>query len=69
MVMHTSFIRYGDFGPDYLPGPFTSKQIADNLGIRGPWKVAAAAWRLGIHSTTYTGKEAVRIAKELQGCA
>lgn len=69
MRTHTSFVRYGDFGPTFLPGPFTTRQIADNIGLRGPWKVAAVAWRLDLHTTTYTGKEATRIMKEIQGCA
>lgn len=69
MRTYTPFVRYGDFGPDFLPGPFTAKQIADNLGIRGPWKVAAVAWKLGIHTPTYTGREATRIAKELHNLA
>jgi 2-hydroxychromene-2-carboxylate isomerase len=69
MRTYTSFVRYGDFGPDYLPGPFTIKQIADNLGIGDPEEVTAAARRIGINGSTYTGRQATHIMKELQGLA
>lgn len=69
MRTYTPFVRYGDFGPDFLPGPFTAKQIADNLGMSDTQPVAEAAVRLGILTETYTGREATKIAKELHGLA
>ena len=69
MRTYTSFVRYGDFGPDWLPGPFTAKQIADNLGITEIQCVIEAAERLGVHSETYTGREATKIMKELHNLA
>jgi len=69
MRTYTSFVRYGDFGPDFLPGPFTAKQIADNLGITDIQTVIDVAKRLRIQSDTYTGREATKIVKELHDLA
>lgn len=69
--MHTAFVAYDDeLVPDYLPGPFYAREIAENLGLTGIWgihEVIAAGWRLNFLGNTYTGEQAVAISKEIQG--
>ena len=67
--MHTDFVTYDEGQtPEYLPGPFEAKDIAENLGLKGIWgihQVVTTAWQLNFRANTYNGEQAVAITKKL----